>query len=217
MKNLFTTNIITILKRINEIFKYIFALPSKLDIKIIFINLYQYLKLMLPYLYQKLILKVFNYWKILAHIVAFLNLIFTIIIIISYTEINWGNLGVLTTLFTILIKLTPIFIVDFIGDIYLIITSVFNSTIRNIIIKILDIDKNHTNIEKSPIDNKVNIEKDEMVINKDNNKSYLNYYIIGGVLLIITLGCIYYIGWDDLMDYFKKIKNMMGLILGHQT
>src|SRR6266542_4313023 len=197
MKNLFTTNIITILKRINEIFKYIFALPSKLDIKIIFINLYQYLKL---------ILKVFNYWKILAHIVAFLNLIFTIIIIISYTEINWGNLGVLTTLFTILIKLTPIFIVDFIGDIYLIITSVFNSTIRNIIIKILDIDKIQ-----------INIEKDEMVINKDNNKSYLNYYIIGGVLLIITLGCIYYIGWDDLMDYFKKVKNMMGLILGHQT
>src|SRR6266545_4358290 len=197
MKNLFTTNIITILKRINEIFKYIFALPSKLDIKIIFINLYQYLK-------------------------------FTIIIIISYTEINWGNLGVLTTLFTILIKLTPIFIVDFIGDIYLIITSVFNSTIRNIIIKILDIDKIQTNIEKSPIDNNiniekssidnnVNIEKDEMVINKDNNKSYLNYYIIGGVLLIITLGCIYYIGWDDLMDYFKKVKNMMGLILGHQT
>src|SRR6266545_2713898 len=190
MKNLFTTNIITILKRINEIFKYIFALPSKLDIKIIFINLYQYLKLMLPYLYQylKLILKVF----------------------------------------TILIKLTPIFIVDFIGDIYLIITSVFNSTIRNIIIKILDIDKIQTNIEKSPIDNNiniekssidnnVNIEKDEMVINKDNNKSYLNYYIIGGVLLIITLGCIYYIGWDDLMDYFKKVKNMMGLILGHQT
>src|SRR6266545_1219310 len=202
MKNLFTTNIITILKRINEIFKYIFALPSKLDIKIIFINLYQYLKLMLPYLYQylKLILKVFNYWKILAHIVAFLNLIFTIIIIISYTEINWGNLGVLTTLFTILIKLTPIFIVDFIGDIYLIITSVFNSTIK-----------------KSSIDNNVNIKKDEMVINKDNNKSYLNYYIIGGVLLIITLGCIYYIGWDDLMDYFKKVKNMMGLILGHQT
>src|SRR6266498_1553436 len=210
MKNLFTTNIITILKRINEIFKYIFALHSKLDIKIIFINLYQYLKLMLPYLYQylKLILKVFNYWKILAHIVAFLNLIFTIIIIISYTEINWGNLGVLTTLFTILIKLTPIFIVDFIGDIYLIITSVFNSTIRNIIIKILDIDKIQTNIEKSPIDNNINI---------DNNKSYLNYYIIGGVLLIITLGCIYYIGWDDLMDYFKKVKNMMGLILGHQT
>jgi hypothetical protein len=166
----------------------------------------------------------------MAHILSFINLLLTIIIIISYVDINWESLGVLTTLFTILVKLTPLFIVDFITNSYLTITSILNSILRDTIIKILDIKPNSNmvigvdniksnsnmvinvdNIKSDTIpvndniievDKPINNTKENEIIN--NYKNYLNYYIIGGVLLIIIFGCIYYIGWSDIMDYFKK-------------
>ena len=168
-----------------------------------------------------------NIFITMAHILSFINLLLTIIIIISYVDINWESLGVLTTLFTILVKLTPLFIVDFITNSYLTITSILNSILRDTIIKILDIKPNNMvigvdNIKSDSIPVNDNIKSDSIPVNDNiieidkpinntkeneiinNYKNYLNYYIIGGVLLVIIFGCVYYIGWSDIMDYFKK-------------
>jgi hypothetical protein len=78
---------------------------------------------------------------LIINILAFINLIFTIIIIIAFSNIELEGFYLITLLSSIFIKFAPVFIQEILFNYYFTITSFIQVKIREIIINMINLDK----------------------------------------------------------------------------
>jgi hypothetical protein len=163
-------------------------------------------------------INIYNRIKMFYIILSLLNLLFTFLVVLYFSNIEWDIFTPIVLLLGLLSKITPLFIEDLITEYYLTITSYIKVTIRDILLRILDLDKIFPNNFLN--ENNYTSENNESTLNDENNKTDqpiliegdvnkpktlkdrdISYWICSALIGIIVFGICYwyFIGG---IDYF---------------
>jgi hypothetical protein len=162
-------------------------------------------------------INVYKRIKMFYILLTSLNLIFTFLVAIYYSYTEWEIFTPLVLILGFLSKITPVFIEELIIDYYLMINSFIKTSVKEVLLKILDLDKISPNnitllnetedkflmneTPQGPNENDNPIPSEEEQDKNNIDKTNWPFYIIGGVLLLglgLGLGYWYFYSGSDL-------------------